>query len=148
MSIVDGVVLPSYREGMPRSLLEASSSGLPIIGSNVPGINQLIQNNYNGILVDAKNAKSIADAMKRFIYMDFDTKKQMGLNGRKVIEEKYTIDKVLCFSGSKGNFRKIITSKYKANRKKQELPPLLQEMHQYVHTQSSERRCLFYTTQI
>jgi len=51
------------------------------------------------------------------------------------LEEKYTIDKVLCFSGSKGNFRKLITSKYKANRKKQELPPLLQDMHQYVKTQ-------------
>jgi 5'-3' exonuclease len=48
------------------------------------------------------------------------------------LEEKYTIDKVLCFSGSRGNFRKLITNKYKANRKKQEKPPLLNEMHQYV----------------
>jgi 5'-3' exonuclease len=51
------------------------------------------------------------------------------------LEEKYTIDKVLCFSGSKGNFRKLITSVYKANRKKQELPPLLHEMHQFVKDQ-------------
>ena len=48
------------------------------------------------------------------------------------LEEKYPIDKVLTFSGSKGNFRKLITTKYKANRKKQELPPLLDEMHQFV----------------
>ena len=48
------------------------------------------------------------------------------------LEEKYTIDKVLTFSGAKGNFRKLITSKYKANRKKQDLPPLLHEMHEYV----------------
>jgi len=48
------------------------------------------------------------------------------------LEEKYPIDKVLTFSGSKGNFRKLITNKYKANRKKQELPPLLDEMHQFV----------------
>tara|TARA_R100001463_G_scaffold7593_4_gene24232 strand:- start:555 stop:1268 length:714 start_codon:yes stop_codon:yes gene_type:complete len=48
------------------------------------------------------------------------------------LEEKYTIDQVLCFSGSRGNFRKLITNNYKANRKKQELPPLLYEMHQYV----------------
>jgi 5'-3' exonuclease len=48
------------------------------------------------------------------------------------LEDKYPIDKVLCFSGSKGNFRKLITPKYKANRKKQELPPLLDEMHQFV----------------
>ena len=48
------------------------------------------------------------------------------------LEDKYTIDKILTFSGSKGNFRKLITPKYKANRKKQELPPLLDEMHQFV----------------
>jgi len=51
------------------------------------------------------------------------------------LEEKYTIDKVICFSGSKGNFRKLITSKYKANRNKQELPPLLNDMHQFVKDQ-------------
>ena len=48
------------------------------------------------------------------------------------LEEKYTIDKVLTFSGSRGNFRKLITKTYKANRKKTELPPLLNDMHQYV----------------
>ena len=48
------------------------------------------------------------------------------------LEERYPIDKVLTFSGSKGNFRKLITKKYKANRKKQELPPLLDDMHQFV----------------
>ena len=48
------------------------------------------------------------------------------------LEDKYPIDKVLTFSGSNGNFRKLITKKYKANRKKQELPPLLNEMHQFV----------------
>jgi len=51
------------------------------------------------------------------------------------LEERYTIDKVLTFSGSKGNFRKLITKKYKANRKKQELPPLLHPMHNYVKQQ-------------
>ncbi len=48
------------------------------------------------------------------------------------LEDKHPIDKVLTFSGSKGNFRKLITKKYKANRKKQELPPLLDEMHKFV----------------
>ena len=51
------------------------------------------------------------------------------------LEEKYTIDKVLTFSGSKGNFRKLITPVYKANRKNQELPPLLNEMHKFVKEQ-------------
>lgn len=48
------------------------------------------------------------------------------------LEEMYQVDKVLTFSGSKGNFRKLITSNYKANRKKYELPPLLNEMHEFV----------------
>ena len=48
------------------------------------------------------------------------------------MEELYEIEKVITFNGSKGNFRKILTPVYKANRKKQELPPLLHDMHQYV----------------
>lgn len=51
------------------------------------------------------------------------------------LEEKYTIDKVITFSGSKGNFRKLLAKKYKANRKKQQLPPLLHPMHNYVKQQ-------------
>jgi 5'-3' exonuclease len=51
------------------------------------------------------------------------------------LENIYNIDKVITFSGSKGNFRKLITPVYKANRKKQELPPLLNEMHQFVKDQ-------------
>ena len=48
------------------------------------------------------------------------------------LEDMYPIERVVTFSGSKGNFRKLITPVYKANRKKQELPPLLDEMHQFV----------------
>ena len=48
------------------------------------------------------------------------------------LEEIYDIEKVITFNGSKGNFRKLMTKKYKANRKKQTLPPLLHDMHKYV----------------
>jgi len=48
------------------------------------------------------------------------------------LEEIYEIDKIITFNGSKGNFRKIITETYKANRKAQEQPPLLDDMHQFV----------------
>ncbi len=48
------------------------------------------------------------------------------------LEDQYEIDKYIIFNGSKGNFRKLISKKYKANRKKQTLPPLLHDMHQYV----------------
>ena len=48
------------------------------------------------------------------------------------LEDKYDVQKVLVFNGSRGNFRKVITNKYKANRKKTVIPPLLNDMHQYV----------------
>ena len=48
------------------------------------------------------------------------------------LEDMYNVERVITFSGSKGNFRKLITPVYKANRKNQELPPLLDEMHQFV----------------
>ena len=51
------------------------------------------------------------------------------------LEEKFEIEKVITFNGSKGNFRKKITPVYKANRKKQDLPPLLHDMHEYVKKQ-------------
>jgi 5'-3' exonuclease len=51
------------------------------------------------------------------------------------LEDMYDIEKVLTFSGSKGNFRKLLTKSYKANRKKAELPPLLNEMHDHVKKQ-------------
>ena len=76
---------------------------------------------------DEKYYTDIADARNKF-----DQQYMKIVND---LEMRYAIDKVLCFSGSKGNFRKLITPVYKANRKKQELPPLLNEMHQFVKEQ-------------
>ena len=73
---------------------------------------------------DEKYYTEIGDARAKF------DEQFMGIVNH--LEDIYPIDKVLTFSGSKGNFRKLITKKYKANRKKQELPPLLQEMHEFV----------------
>jgi len=57
------------------------------------------------------------------------------------LEELYTIDSIVTFNGSKGNFRKQITPDYKANRKKQILPPLLHPMHQYVKDNYDSKYC-------
>jgi len=76
---------------------------------------------------DEKYYTDIADARSKF------DEQYMAIVNH--LEELYNIDKVITFSGSKGNFRKLITKKYKANRKKQELPPLLHEMHQFVKDQ-------------
>ena len=76
---------------------------------------------------DEKYYKDISDSRNKF--------DQQFMSIVNDLEEKYTIDKVITFSGSKGNFRKLLAKKYKANRKKQELPPLLHPMHNYVKQQ-------------
>lgn len=57
------------------------------------------------------------------------------------LEQLYEVEKVVTFNGSKGNFRKQLTPTYKANRKKQELPPLLHPMHQYVKDNYDSKFC-------
>tara|TARA_R110000744_G_scaffold187968_2_gene307313 strand:- start:4171 stop:4884 length:714 start_codon:yes stop_codon:yes gene_type:complete len=73
---------------------------------------------------DEKYYSDIADARNKF------DQQFMGIVNH--LEDIYPVDKVLCFSGARGNFRKILSSEYKANRKKTELPPLLNEMHSFV----------------
>jgi len=76
---------------------------------------------------DERYFSDIADARNKF------DEQYMAIVNR--LEEIYNIEKVITFNGSKGNFRKLITPTYKANRKKAELPPLLHEMHDYVKHQ-------------
>lgn len=57
------VVLPSYREGTPRALLEAGACGLPMIATDVPGCREVVVDRENGFLVPAKNSAALADAM-------------------------------------------------------------------------------------
>ena len=84
------VVLPSYREGMPRVLLEAASMQKPIIASNVAGCSDLVIPNYNGLLCQSKDIKSLASSMQVMLEMPAPALEQMGLNGRKLILEKFT----------------------------------------------------------
>ncbi|MEZ9057278.1 glycosyltransferase family 4 protein [Vibrio pelagius] len=63
----DCVVLPSYREGMPRTLLEAGAMGIPCIATNVPGCKHVITNNLNGYLCDAKSVISLIEAMETML---------------------------------------------------------------------------------
>lgn len=62
---VDVVVLPSYREGLPTGLTEAGACALPLITTDVPGCNEVVTNEIDGLLVPIKNPKSIADALSR-----------------------------------------------------------------------------------
>lgn len=89
------VVLPSYREGTPKSLLEGMSMGRPIITTDVPGCNHLVEFNSNGYLCKSKDAKDLENVLEKFINLDKDKKIEMGINSRKIVENKYTFEKVL-----------------------------------------------------
>jgi glycosyltransferase involved in cell wall biosynthesis len=85
----DCVVLPSYREGTPRTLLEAASSARPIIATDVPGCNHVVTDQYNGLLCKLKDADDLAEKMKLMSEFDDARLKQFGLNGRTKMEAEY-----------------------------------------------------------
>ncbi|MCX7795441.1 MAG: glycosyltransferase family 4 protein [bacterium] len=84
----DVVVLPSYREGVPRSLLEAISMGKPIITTDTVGCREVVEDNKNGFLVKVKDVESLINAMIRFIELSEEERRQMGgYSRKKAIEE-------------------------------------------------------------
>lgn len=62
---VDAVVLPSYREGLPKGLIEAAACGLPLVTTDVPGCREVVTNELDGLLVPAKDAVALARAVAR-----------------------------------------------------------------------------------
>ena len=95
LSQVDCVVLPSYREGMPKSLLEACSMELPVIATNVPGCRSIIEDGFNGFLFLPKNIESLVEALKKIINMSVKNRKEMGNNGRRLIKQKFSEEIVI-----------------------------------------------------
>lgn len=86
-------VLPSYREGCPRALLEAMAVGRAIITTDTPGCRDTVVDNHNGYLIPIKNSTRLAEAMEKFIEMPALVK-EMGLKSRHLAEEKYDVHKV------------------------------------------------------
>lgn len=62
---VDAVILPSYREGLPKGLIEAGASGLPLVTTDVPGCREVVTNEIDGLLVPARDAEALARAIAR-----------------------------------------------------------------------------------
>jgi glycosyltransferase involved in cell wall biosynthesis len=86
----DCIVLPSYREGTPRTLLEAASSSKPIIATDVPGCNHVVTNNFNGYLCKLKDADDLAEKMKKMASLENSALKLFGENGRAKMEAEYS----------------------------------------------------------
>lgn len=91
----DCIVLPSYREGTPRTLLEAASSAKPIVATDVPGCHHVVENNYNGLLCKLKNADDLASKMEQMLALDEATLKRFGENGRRKIEFEFDEELVI-----------------------------------------------------
>ncbi len=99
IALADCIVLPSYREGTPRSLLEAAAMSKPIITTNVVGCKEVVEHGVNGFLCEVKNAQDLALKMKEMLFLSEDQRKLMGQNGRikmeKEFDEKIVIQKYL-----------------------------------------------------
>jgi glycosyltransferase involved in cell wall biosynthesis len=92
------VCLPSYREGLPKALLEAASCGRPIVTTDVPGCREIVRDGDNGLLVEARNAAALADALGVLI-TDSIQRRLMGQRGREralaEFSEEQTVSQVL-----------------------------------------------------
>ena len=91
----DCIVLPSYREGLPRSLLEGSAMAKPLIATRVPGVRDVVADGETGLLCEVRNARSLADAMIIMCRLPADARKSMGLAGRRKIESEFSQELVI-----------------------------------------------------
>lgn len=104
ISDADCVVLPSYREGTPRTLLEAAAMAKPLIATNVPGCTNVVQDDFNGLLCELRDAEDLASKMLKMYNSSAIERAEMGNRGRmKVVnefDEKIVISKYQdCISG-------------------------------------------------
>jgi len=94
----DVIVLPSYREGLPRSLLEAAAMGKPVITTDAVGCRDAVEHGRTGLMVPVKDSAALADAMKEMIKSP-EMRSRMGREGRRKVErefdEKIVLKKIL-----------------------------------------------------
>ena len=86
--------LPSYREGLPKSLLEAAACGLPIVTTDSPGCRDVVEEGLNGLLVPIRDAHALAAALKRLI-KNQELRLRMGALSRKRAEREFSLDAVI-----------------------------------------------------
>ena len=88
------VCLPSYREGLPKVLLEAMACGRPCITTDTPGCRDAVRHGENGLLVPARDPHALAAAIKQLLN-DPGQRQQMGRHGRKMTETEFSQDRVV-----------------------------------------------------
>lgn len=104
------IVLPSYREGIPRSLLEASAMARPVIATDVPGCRDVVLDGKTGFLCAPQSAEALASAIKRFLLLSNTEREKMGEQGRKFMCANF--DEKLVFAQYEEAIKKIIWRLY------------------------------------
>lgn len=94
LSQIDIFVLPSLWEGLGLAVLEAAAAGKPIVASRVGGVPEIIEDEKTGLLVEAKNVKSLADGLERVLLGENEAR-EMGQAARAVVAEKFGVEKMV-----------------------------------------------------
>ncbi|WP_455388620.1 glycosyltransferase family 4 protein, partial [Petrachloros mirabilis] len=87
------VVLPSYREGLPKVLLEAGACGKALIATNVPGCREVVRHRVNGLLVPPRHAAELAEAIKTML-VDAPERERMGKAARELIVREFSVSHI------------------------------------------------------
>jgi len=90
----DIACLPSYREGLPKVLLEAASCGLPIVTTDAPGCREVVEEGVNGFLVPVRDVDRLTERLARLI-ADAELRRRMGAAGRARVEKYFSLDRVI-----------------------------------------------------
>ena len=90
----DCIVLPSYREGLPRIILEGMAMGKPIITTDTAGCRQTIEEGQNGYLVQVGDAEGLSKAMETFLALPYPHRCEMGKKGRALAEDRFNAKKI------------------------------------------------------
>jgi glycosyltransferase involved in cell wall biosynthesis len=102
------VCLPSYREGLPKVLIEAAACGRPIVTTDTPGCREIVKDGENGFCVPIRDANALARAIRRLID-DPGLRKKMGKRGREIALKEFSVDKVI--SETLALYKKLLSEK-------------------------------------
>jgi glycosyltransferase involved in cell wall biosynthesis len=91
----DCVVLPSYREGLPRTLLEAASLRKPIVATDTPGCRHVVEHGVNGLLCKVQDSADLAEKMLAVTRFSSEKIQEMGVKGREMVENKFSQEVVV-----------------------------------------------------
>lgn len=104
----DCVVLPSYREGLPRTLLEAASLGKPIITTDTAGCKHVVDDQETGFLCKVRSADDLAEKMLSMLELSSERRRSMGEKGRKKVKEQF--DETIVINKYKDAIQRLVIS--------------------------------------